>query len=69
MTEFDEGQQVELYPTIPSCSGESIEAGTHGVIRAVDHGRQDDAIYLVEFAVGRLPAEQVWLGAIDLTPV
>jgi hypothetical protein len=63
------GQQTQLYPTIPSRWGDSIEAGSRGVVVAVDHERNGDAIYLVEFVLNGLPPEHVWLRAVDLIAV
>jgi hypothetical protein len=69
VTGFATGQYVELCATIPSTFGESVTAGTRGIVQAIDPTRPDDDIYLVEFlASERLAGEQAWLRAIDLLP-
>lgn len=58
---------MELYPTIPSHQGASIESGTQGIIRQVDEHRGDGAIYLVAFLDrGLMTGEAAWLRGIDL---
>jgi hypothetical protein len=64
---FPKGQYVELLVTIPSTAGGSVEAGTRGIVQAIDLTRPDDDIYLVAF----LRSEQVsgnaaWLREIDV---
>jgi hypothetical protein len=67
VTEFTEGQYVELYCTIPSSPLGSIDSGTLAIVRTVDGARSDDEIYLVEFlAAEKATGERVWLRAIDL---
>jgi len=69
VTDFAEGQYVELHPTIPASVGGSVRGGTRGIVQAVDPTRADDDIYLVGFlAAERLTGEQAWLRAIDLFP-
>jgi hypothetical protein len=69
MTRFAKGQYVELYPTIQSSSGASIDGGTRGIVRDVDESRPEDDIYLVGFLSNeRLTGEAAWLRDIDLFP-
>ena len=69
MTEFRQGQYVELYATIPSSFGGSLLSGTRGIVQVIDAARPDDAIYLVGFLINeRLTGEQAWLRAVDLVP-
>jgi hypothetical protein len=69
VTEFTQGQYVELYATIPSSFGGSLLSGTRGIVQIVDAGRSDEAIFLVGFLVNeRLTGEQAWLRADDLMP-
>jgi hypothetical protein len=66
---FLKGQNVELYPTIPSARGSSIAGGTRGIVQAVDRTRPNDDGYLVGFLENeRLTGETAWLRAIDLVP-
>ena len=53
MARFAEGQYVELRPTIPSISGDSISGGTRGIVRSVDLTRPNDAIYLIASSQAR----------------
>jgi len=46
MTKFVTGQYVELYPSIPSSRGGSVESGTRGVVRDVQVDG-DEALYRV----------------------
>ncbi len=63
------GQYVELYPTIPSSHGGSIESGTRGIVRDIDLTQPDDDIYLVEFLWSeRVTGETAWLREVDLFP-
>jgi hypothetical protein len=63
------GQYVELYPTIPSRSGGSVESGTRGIVRDIDLTQPNDDIYLVEFLWSeRVTGEVAWLREIDLFP-
>ena len=68
MTKFVTGQYVELYPTIPSSRGGSVESGTRGIVREVqDHG--DEALYRVALLAGeRVTGEEAWLNEDDLFP-
>lgn len=67
MTEFSEGQYVELYPTIPSSVSGSVDAGTRGVVREIDPTRPGGDIYRVAFLRNeRLTGEQAWLPGTDL---
>ena len=69
MSGFAKGQYVELYPTIPSSFGDSINGGTRGIVQDVDETRPDDDIYLVAFLLNeRLTGEVAWLHEIDLFP-
>jgi hypothetical protein len=61
MARFAKGQFVELYPTLPSSFGDSIEAGTRGMVQSIDATRSDGAIYLVRFLSNeRLTGEAAW---------
>lgn len=63
------GQYVELYPTIPSSRGGSIESGTRGIVRDIDLTHPDDDIYRVEFLWSeRVTGETAWLHEVDLFP-
>jgi hypothetical protein len=64
------GQLVELYPTIPSESGGSIDSGTRGIVREVDPTRPNDDIYYVAFLddSGR-EFESTWLSELDVYAV
>jgi DNA-binding transcriptional regulator YdaS (Cro superfamily) len=63
------GQYVELYPTVPSSRGVSIESGTRGIVRDTDLTRPNDDVYLVEFLSSeRVTGETAWLHAGDLFP-
>jgi hypothetical protein len=68
MTKYVTGQYVELYPTIPSSRGGSVESGTRGIVREVeDYG--DEALYRVAFLAGeRVTGEEAWLNEQDLFP-
>ena len=68
MTKFTTGQYVELYPTIPSSRGGSVQSGTRGIVREVqDYG--DAALYRVAFlASERATGEVAWLNEDDLFP-
>jgi hypothetical protein len=69
MTRFAKGQYVELYPTIPSSFGGSIDGGTRGIVQDVDETRPEDDLYLVGFLWNeRLTGEAAWLREIDLFP-
>lgn len=69
MAQFAEGQYVELYTTIPSDRGGSISSGIRGIVKRIDPGRSDEAIYFVVFlAGGRLDGEGEWLRDIDVPP-
>ena len=64
---FAVGQYVELYPTIPSSCGGSIESGTRGIVDRIDRDRPDDDIYLVAFLWNEARTGEVaWLREIDL---
>jgi hypothetical protein len=65
---FAAGQCVELYATIPSSFGGSVESGTRGIVQEV---REDpDGIrFLVAFLeTERLTGEGAWLSVGDLLP-
>ena len=69
MAAFAQGRYVELYPTIPSREGGSIDGGTRGIIQAVEPTRPDEDVYLVAVLRSeRLDSEQAWLREIDLFP-
>jgi hypothetical protein len=69
MARFAVGQYVELYPTIPSNDGGSIDGGTRGIVQDIDDSRTDEYIYLVGFLAGeKLTGERAWLREIDLFP-
>lgn len=69
MAPSPQGQYVELYPTIASREGGSIDGGTRGIIQAVEPTRPDEDVYLVAFLRSeRLDSEQAWLREIDLFP-
>ena len=65
---FVVGQYVELYSTMPSSRGGSIEAGTRGIVREVEN--TDAGLrYLVAFlASERFTGEAAWLAREDLLP-
>lgn len=63
------GDQVELYPTIPSEKYlRRIDAGSVGILRQVEPDTSGEAIYLVEFfGTDRgEPGEEVWLDEMEL---
>ena len=65
---FAPGQRVELYATIPSSLGGSVESGTRGIVEQV---KEDPAgtRFLVVFLEGeRATGERAWLTAEDLLP-
>jgi hypothetical protein len=67
MTAFSEGQYVELYPTIPSSSDGSVDAGMRGIVREIDMTRPGEEIYLVAFLRNERPTgEEAWLREADL---
>ena len=67
VTRFAKGQYVELYPTIPSSFGGSVDGGTRGIVQDVDETRPEDDVYLVGFLSNeRLTGEAAWLREIDL---
>jgi hypothetical protein len=67
MPRFSQGQYVELYPTIPSSFGGSVDAGTRGIVREIDLTRPCEDIYRVAFLSNeRLTGEEAWLREIDL---
>jgi hypothetical protein len=67
-TVFATGQRVELYTTIPSSFGGSIESGTRGIVQEVRED-PDGTRFLVAFlAAERLTGEGAWLSAADLMP-
>jgi hypothetical protein len=69
MTAFSEGQYVELYPTRPSNSGGSVDAGTRGIVKEIDLTRPSEDIYRVAFLRSeRLTGEEAWLCEVDLFP-
>ncbi len=69
MTEFVVGQYVELYPQSQSESGVDMDAGTRGIVQAVDLTRPSGDVYRVEFLQNeKLTGQRAWLRAIDLFP-
>ena len=67
MPTFSQGQYVELYRTIPSSFGGSVDAGTRGSVREIDLTRPCEDIYRVAFLSNeRLTGEEAWLREIDL---
>jgi hypothetical protein len=66
---FCVGQRVELYSTIPSREGGSIESGRRGIVQAIEEGPIQER-YLVAFMVNEtLTSERAWLAAQDLLAV
>jgi hypothetical protein len=64
---FSQGQYVELYKTIPSSLGGSVEAGTRGIVREIDLRRPRADVYRVAFLKNeRLSGEEAWLREADL---
>jgi hypothetical protein len=67
-TVFAVGQYVELYPTIPSSFGGSVESGTRAIVQEVRED-PDGTRFLVAFlAAEHLTGEGAWLSAADLMP-
>ncbi|MEA2528319.1 MAG: hypothetical protein QOF73_5546 [Thermomicrobiales bacterium] len=66
---FAVGQYVELYLTIPSSFGGSIEAGTRGIVRETRNDPDGAVGYLVAFLSSeRGTGAEAWLMAEDLFP-
>ncbi len=69
MPAFSEGHRVQLYATIPSTYGYSVDAGTRGIVHEIDPTRPGEDIYRVAcLTIERLTGEEAWLREADLFP-
>jgi hypothetical protein len=65
---FAAGQRVELYATVPSSFGGSVESGTCVIVQEVRED-PDGTRFLVAFLEAeRVTGEGAWLSAGDLLP-